>query len=121
MTAPLPVALDVAGPASPPRSNGELVFAEPWESRAFGLAMAASQAGGFAWEEFRQSLIARIADWERTAAPGECYSYYACWSEALEQVLVARALVADGAVRERAAALAARPHGWDHAHADHHH
>ncbi|HEU4425835.1 MAG TPA: nitrile hydratase accessory protein [Pilimelia sp.] len=118
---PLPVALDVAGPAAPPRSNGELVFAEPWESRAFGLAMAASQAGGFDWEEFRQALIARIADWERTAAPGECYSYYACWSEALEQVLVARALVADGAVRERAAALANRPHGWDHAHGDHDH
>ncbi|MFD9651474.1 hypothetical protein [Streptomyces mirabilis] len=31
MSAPL----DIEGPAAPPRSNGELVFAEPWESRAF--------------------------------------------------------------------------------------
>jgi nitrile hydratase accessory protein len=114
--APLPVALDVDGPAAPPRSNGELVFAEPWESRAFGLAMAASAAGAFEWEEFRRALIARIADWERTAAQGDSYSYYTCWSEALEQVVVARSLVGDGAVAERAAALAARPHGWDHDH-----
>ena len=36
VTAVLPE-LDVDGPAAPPRSNGELVFAEPWEGRAFGL------------------------------------------------------------------------------------
>jgi nitrile hydratase accessory protein len=112
----LPVALDVDGPGAPPRSNGELVFAEPWESRAFGLAMAASEAGGFDWEDFRQALIARVAAWESAAAPGDRYSYYACWSEALEQVLVSRALVADGAVLERAAALAVRPAGFDHDH-----
>jgi nitrile hydratase accessory protein len=114
MTAPLPVALDVEGRAAPPRSNGQLVFAEPWESRAFGLAMAASEAGGFEWEAFRQALIARISAWERSAAPGKCYSYYTCWAEALEQVLVARELVVDGAVQQRAAALAARPAGHDH-------
>ena len=32
--------LDSSGPAAPPRDNGELVFAAPWESRAFGLALA---------------------------------------------------------------------------------
>jgi hypothetical protein len=36
MTAPL----DIEGPVAPPRSNGELVFAEPWESRAFAAALA---------------------------------------------------------------------------------
>ncbi|MFF3919955.1 hypothetical protein ACFYZB_42375 [Streptomyces sp. NPDC001852] len=30
--------LDTEGPAAPPRSNGELLFAEPWESRACGMA-----------------------------------------------------------------------------------
>ena len=38
MTAPL----DLAGPAAPPRDNGELVFAQPWESRAFGMAVTNS-------------------------------------------------------------------------------
>lgn len=35
MSAPL----DVDGPAAPPRANGELVFAEPWESRAWLAAL----------------------------------------------------------------------------------
>lgn len=98
----LPIRLDVDSPAAPPRSNGELVFAEPWEGRAFGLALAASQAGAFDWEDFRQALIARIA--AEPEAP-----YYACWFDALQQVLAI-----EGEVRERAARLAARPAGHDH-------
>jgi nitrile hydratase accessory protein len=112
----LPVALDISGPAAPPRSNGELVFAEPWESRAFGLAMTLSDAGAFDWEDFRQALIARIAAWEKAAEPGACYSYYGCWLDALHQVLVDRAVITDTAVADRAAVLAARPAGWDHGH-----
>jgi nitrile hydratase accessory protein len=119
MNAPLPVSLDIAGPAAPPRSNGELVFAEPWESRAFGLAMTLSDAGAFDWEDFRQALIARIAAWQKAAEPGACYSYYRCWLEALQQVLVDHAVLTDDAVRDRVAELAARPAGWDHGH-DHH-
>ena len=96
--------------------DGELVFAEPWQSRAFGLAMALHQAGAFDWEEFRRRLIARISDWESSPEPGEGFSYYRCWLDALEQVVVRRKLVAAGAVRARAVDLAARPAGWDHDH-----
>ena len=32
------------GAAAPPRSNGELVFEAPWESRSFGMAVALSEA-----------------------------------------------------------------------------
>ena len=53
--------MDVEGPAAPPRSNGELVFAEPWESRAFAMAVALCEAGVFTWREFQGALIARIA------------------------------------------------------------
>ena len=42
---PVTAVLDVAGAAAPPRSNGELVFAEPWESRAFGMAVTLADAG----------------------------------------------------------------------------
>ncbi len=104
-------ALDIAGPAAPPRSNGELVFAEPWESRAFGLAMTLSDAGTFGWEEFRQALIGQIAK-----ADNDTFSYYRCWLEALQQVLVDRAVISDSAVEDRAAELATRPAGWDHGH-----
>jgi hypothetical protein len=78
--------LEIEGPAAPPRSNGELVFAAPWESRAFGLA-----AGG----EF---------------------SYYRCWLEALQTLLDLEGLIDLAAVEDRTAELARRPVGHDHGH-----
>jgi len=103
--------LDIDGPAAPPRVNGELVFAEPWESRAFGLAMTLHAGGGFEWEGFRQQLMAAIA---RAETAGGEWSYYRCWLEALEAVVVAEGLVAGGDVERRAVALADRPAGHDH-------
>jgi nitrile hydratase accessory protein len=105
--------LDVEGPAAPPRSNGELVFAEPWESRAFGLALTLHDRGLFQWEEFRRQLIKAVA---RAEAAGGEWSYYRCWLEALEALLGDVGLVAAGAIEERAGVLACRPAGHDHEH-----
>ncbi len=88
----------MSGLAALPRSNGEVVFAEPWEGRAFGIAVALHESGAFEWGPFRQRLIARIAEAERTEA---AFSYYRCWLAALEDVLVASGLVAPGAAAER--------------------
>jgi nitrile hydratase accessory protein len=120
MTAVLPE-LDVEGPAAPPRSNGELVFAEPWEGRAFGLVMALVDRGAVSYDAFRAALVARIAAWEAAPPPGESWSYYRCWLQALEQVLDEQAVVATGDVDARTAAFAARPPGHDHRHGDHDH
>lgn len=113
-------ALAIDGPAAPPRDNGELVFAQPWESRAFGMAVSLHDAGAFAWPTFQAALIARIKAWEGDHPPGECYSYYACWLGALEDVLAAGGTVAADEITARAHALAARPAGHDHTH-DHTH
>jgi nitrile hydratase accessory protein len=110
------VELDLDGIAAPPRSNGELVFAEPWQSRAFGMAMSLTEAGAFTWDEFRERLIHQISSWESSAAPGECYSYYDCWVAALEQVVVDKGIVATGALSDRGAELVSRPAGYDHGH-----
>jgi nitrile hydratase accessory protein len=112
--------LDVDGAAAPPRQNGELVFAEPWEGRAFGLAMALTDAGVISYDVFRDALIAKIAAWESAPPAGECYSYYRCWLQALEQVLADAQLVAPDDVAARAALFAVRPAGHDHDH-DHEH
>ncbi|HVW33416.1 MAG TPA: nitrile hydratase accessory protein [Acidimicrobiia bacterium] len=109
--------LDVEGPGAPPRSNGELVFAAPWESRAFGLAMALHDRGLFEWETFRQQLIAAVA---RAEAAGGEFSYYRCWLEALQIVLDTAGLVDLPSVDERTAELVCRPAGHDHRH-DHSH
>ncbi|MFD8006242.1 nitrile hydratase accessory protein [Streptomyces mirabilis] len=113
MTAPL----DIEGPAAPPRSNGELVFAEPWESRAFGMAVSLHEAGTFTWPEFRAALIARIAAWEAGAAPGEPYNYYRLWLAALEDVLAGLCAVSTDEVTARTQTLTQRPQ--DHDHRDH--
>jgi nitrile hydratase accessory protein len=111
MTAPL----DPDDPIAPPRSNGELVFAEPWESRAFGLAVTLYEAGAFAWPQFQAALIARIAEWERRPDQKERWSYYQHWLDALEDVLVRQGTVSTEDVDARANILAHRPRGHDHA------
>jgi len=108
--------LDSAGPAAPPRDNGELVFAAPWESQAFGVALALHDAGRIDWEDFRQSLIREIADWEAAHPSGEGWSYYECWLRSLERLVSGTGLVAADDLRARRDELAARPAGHDHRH-----
>jgi len=118
--------LDVEGPAAPPRANGELVFDQPWQGRAFGLAMALTERGVVSYDAFRNHLIARIAAWEADPPGHEPYSYYAQWLQALEDVLAEQALIATADVDARAETYAVRPAGHDHGHEhghdhDHHH
>ncbi|WP_433446223.1 nitrile hydratase accessory protein [Streptomyces sp. CA-142005] len=106
--------LDVEGPAAPPRSNGELVFAAPWESRAFGMAVALYEAGVFRWPDFQTALIARITAWAAPGEHGEPYQYYRLWLGALEDVLAGLGTVSTDEVITRAQALAQRSPGHDH-------
>jgi nitrile hydratase accessory protein len=108
--------MDIEGPAAPPRSNGELVFAEPWESRAFGMAVTLYEAGAFTWPQFQAALIARIARWEATSTPGTHWNYYEHWLGALEDVLADGGAVRADDISTRAQALAQRPAGYDHPH-----
>jgi len=121
VTVPAPtLELDVDGPAAPPRANGELVFAEPWEGRAFGLAMALTDAGTLSYDTFRDHLVGGIARGESTNPDGTGYSYYRCWLQALESALAERGLVQPDEVATRSVELADRPAGHDHRH-DHDH
>ena len=94
------------------------MFAEPWESRAFGMAVTLYEAGVFTWPQFQAALIARIAAWESTATEGAQWSYY----RALAGCTRGRAWRGCGAVRRRgrhrprARTLAQRPAGHDHSH-----
>jgi nitrile hydratase accessory protein len=114
-TSPDTAPLAYEGPAAPPRSNGELVFAQPWESRAFGMAVSLHDAGTFAWPVFQSALIRRISAWEAAHPDGAGWSYYQHWLGALEDVLVADGTVTPAEVDTRAEELAARPAGHDHA------
>ena len=105
--------LDTSGPAAPPRSNGELVFAEPWEGRAFGMAVTLAESGLIGWDGFRDRLVARIAEDLQRA-------YYVSWLAALEDVLVGAGRIGVDDLGVRAARLADRPAGHDHGQGDGH-
>jgi nitrile hydratase accessory protein len=90
---------DMAGAAAMPRKNGELVFAAPWEGRAFGLAVALSEQGRYAWEEFRRRLIAQIG---AAGAAADGSGYYERWLAAFESLLAEKGLLTAEEIEERA-------------------
>jgi nitrile hydratase accessory protein len=97
-----------------PRSNGELLFETPWQSRMFGAAVALQRRGALDVEEFRAELIEEIQTWQRSHDPAdEGWAYYERWQAALERVLAQRGLVATTELDARAAALA---RAWSHGH-----
>lgn len=61
-----------------PSIDGEPVFAEPWQGRAFALAVETVERLGVGWDEFRAELMAAID--RHPQRP-----YYESWLEALER------------------------------------
>jgi nitrile hydratase accessory protein len=101
-------------PAAPPRSNGELVFDEPWESRVFGVAVALHDAEVIDFEVFRRRLIEEIAAWETSHDRSEAgYRYYERWLTALERTLLAERIVDPASLQVAQDAI---DHEWDHDH-----
>ena len=92
----------LGGAAAWPSEGGEPVFAEPWEGRAFAMALDVVDRAGLPWEEFRRRLMAAIG--EDPQRP-----YYASWVVALERLALDTAAVTPGDLdRARAGAAAYR-------------
>jgi nitrile hydratase accessory protein len=79
------------GAAAPPRDNGELVFASPWEGRVFALAVAVVEQLGLPWDAFRLRLIDAVA--EDADRP-----YYESWAAALESLVVGLEIATPAAI-----------------------
>lgn len=87
---------------APPRKDGHLWFDRDWERMAFGIAIALSKQGHYEWEDFRQQLISKIADWESEHATDDpTWDYYQCWLQALEELLVESEVISPGELEER--------------------
>jgi nitrile hydratase accessory protein len=88
----------------------EAVFSEPWEARAFAVAVALSEAGQFQWAEFQQSLIEEIGAAEktgRTTSGGA--DYYRYWLGALTRLLNAKGIVGGAELEARIADVGPPP------------
>lgn len=84
------------------------MFREPWEARAFAVALALHERGVFTWTEWASALADQI---KRAQAAGDADSgdtYYQHWLATLET------LVADKGVAP-AAMLRQYRDAWDHA------
>lgn len=96
------VAPDLAVLPAIPRDEDGPVFREPWEARAFAMAVSLHARGVFTWTEWAAALAREIK------ADDDASGYYALWLSALE-----------GLVREKgvatAAALAETASAWKHA------
>ena len=90
-----PAIAEMPGPGALPRKSGELVFHHDWERRAFALAVVLCEQGHYDWDEFREHLIASIAESGETPespdpdAPG----YYEHWLQSLERTLAEKGLL----------------------------
>jgi nitrile hydratase accessory protein len=63
----------------PDRPDDERPFTEPWQARAFALAVVTAERAGVPWDEFRARLKSAIA-----ARPDQ--PYYESWLDALEEL-----------------------------------
>jgi nitrile hydratase accessory protein len=82
----------LAGTAPLPRSNGELVFDEPWQARALGMGVVTMRALGIGWAEWQGHLAAAIVRHGYHAAEPAAAAYYTAWVDALESLLAERGL-----------------------------
>ena len=91
-----PHVAEMIGKASLPRSSRELVFHDPWERRAFAIAVSLCEQGLYQWDEFRDYLIAEIAAGEQAIGPNpqpeDLPSYYRSWLAALEKLLAKKGI-----------------------------
>jgi nitrile hydratase accessory protein len=84
----------VLGDEAPlPRDNGELVFEEPWQGRALGMAVVVLDRLGVPWADFRRHLANAIAAHPSDQDESPATAYYAAWLDALERLLAERGLI----------------------------
>lgn len=61
---------------------------------AFGVAIALSKQGYYEWEDFRQTLIATIHEWEANHDLDDPeWDYYQCWVKTLEKMAIGSGLI----------------------------
>ncbi len=89
-------------------SNGNPVFAQPWQAQAFAMTLALHQRGFFNWTEWAAALAQQIklAQTGGDADAGD--TYYHHWLGALECLLAAKGLVSTGE-------LISCAHAWEQA------
>ena len=86
------------------------VFEEPWQARAFGIAVALYDDGeGFEWSSFQERLIEEVRREDPSATDADALEgiYYEQWLAALERLLVEDGVLDPDELEGRAGEFAA--------------
>ena len=76
-----------------PRDEDGPVFNQPWEAKAFALAVRLSEAGCFSWPEWVEVFSREIQSAQEQGDPDLGGTYYQHWLKALERICTDRGLV----------------------------
>ena len=73
-----------------PVEDDSPVFREPWEARAFSMALALHERGLFTWDEWAQALAVQIRAAQALGDPDLGNTYYRHWLAAIEALVSAK-------------------------------
>ena len=91
-----------------PRDDEGPVFREPWEARAFAMALALHARGLFTWTEWADALARQIKLAQADGDPDTGETYYRHWLATLEKLVAAKNIAP-------ASELHRYRDAWDHA------
>jgi len=98
-----------------PRDEDGPVFKEPWEAKAFALAVRLSEADCFTWSEWVAIFSQEIKTAQSQGDPDLGDTYYRHWLSALERICAEKSLVGREDMQHRKAtwrqAYLNTPHG----------
>ena len=100
--------LAVGANAGLPGDGDGPVFREPWEARAFAMALALQESGLFSWEEWARALGEEIRKAQAAGDPDTGHNYYRHWLATLERMVAEKGVTT-------AHSLARYARAWDHA------
>ena len=91
-----------------PRDDDGPVFREPWEARAFAMALVMHERGLFTWSEWAATLAGEIARAQAGGDPDTGETYYRHWLATLERLVAAKGVASSDTLHRYRDA-------WDHA------
>jgi nitrile hydratase accessory protein len=91
-----------------PRDEDGPVFREPWEARAFAMAVALHGRGVFTWPEWADALAREIKQAQAKGDADTGETYYRHWLATLEKLVASKNVTTEDALHRYRDA-------WDHA------
>ena len=91
-------ALPLAGSSPDGRA---VAFAQPWQARAFAIAVLASRQGCFTWSEWTHALGRELQSVADADPSGAAERYFDCWLSALQSLLIGKGALGQTELHER--------------------